>query len=259
MTVADRLEKLLDCLRRCGSVLLAYSGGVDSALLLDLLVREAGIPCCPVFVDHPALRPAEREAAAAAVRRHGGLVLPVSLAVMAPIWGATAADRCYRCKQFFFTGLQALAGERGLQTVCDGTHAGDNPARPGRRALEELGIVSPLLRAGWDKPLIRRVARERGLAVWRRPAAACLAVGIEGPATADRLSWLAAMVDYLDSKLAVPLRLGLTDDDGLVVSCRPADRPRLEKLLEQKKLPPVLAARRPRRIVYRQLRGGALV
>lgn len=90
-------------------------------------------------------------------------------------YAANAQDRCYHCKRELWSRLAVVAGERGLAAVADGTIADDaQDHRPGRRAGEERGVVTPLADAGLDKAAVRRLARDLGLPNWDAPAAPCL-------------------------------------------------------------------------------------
>ena len=161
-------------------LLLAYSGGVDSALLLAALARlRAEGPCSALAVTFtsPLHVPAEgREAAALAAQ----LGVPHRLLACDVLANEAVAsnppDRCYACKHALFSQLRALAEAEGLGVLLEGSHAGDAAAwRPGRRALAELGVRSPLAELGFTKAAIRALARAWGLPVVDKPSAPCLA------------------------------------------------------------------------------------
>lgn len=156
---------------------LALSGGIDSLWLYHFW-RGLEIPVLPVFFDHPGVYPEEREEAEIWLRRDRGLRLFFSREEMRRVWAGPAEQRCYRCKNYFFSRLRALTG--AAATLCDGSHLDDQPERrPGMRALAELGVVSPLRLSGWHKEMIREAAKAAGILAWERPARACMVVNGE--------------------------------------------------------------------------------
>lgn len=175
-------DKLLAVLRErvAGGVLVALSGGVDSAVVLAALAqlrREQSFKLLAVTVVTP-FHLVREGAEAAEVARQLGVVH--RLLHIDPLQNAAVVanppDRCYHCKRALFGQLLALAQAEGLSTVMEGTHAGDAIAwRPGRKALAELGICSPLAEAGLTKPAIRALAAAWGLSVAQKPSAPCLA------------------------------------------------------------------------------------
>jgi len=206
------LERLFSILRGYPPTLLAYSGGIDSTLLLELLKGQAGIRFQAVFVEHPALTGNERDVARAEINAVQGQVILVSLDEMQPVWGEDRSKRCYYCKKFIFSQLLTLAEKMKLAVVIDGSHADDNPTcRPGMQALDELGIKSPLREAGWDKQMIREQAKKMGIKSWDRPARACLATGIEGPVTQRKLEQINRVEVFFQQQAAAPVRVRLKE------------------------------------------------
>lgn len=175
-------DKLLAVLRERvgGGVLVALSGGVDSAVVLAALARlrrEQSFKLLAVTVVTPFHLVREGAEAAEVARQLG---VPHRLEHIDTLQNAAVVanppDRCYHCKRALFGQLLALAQAEGLSTVMEGTHAGDAIAwRPGRKALAELGICSPLAEAGLTKPEIRALAAAWGLSVAQKPSAPCLA------------------------------------------------------------------------------------
>jgi uncharacterized protein len=166
---------LLKLARRLSPARVALSGGIDSIWLFHFFKNIAKIEVIPVFFNHPGVFPEERAVAEAVIAANSGMVFEYTLAEMSAVWGDTEKERCYRCKYHLFSRM--IRATDSAVTICDGTHIGDDPARrPGIRALNELGIISPLRVCGWDKEMIRTAARKAGLKVWNQPARACLVV-----------------------------------------------------------------------------------
>ncbi|MDM7926359.1 MAG: ATP-dependent sacrificial sulfur transferase LarE [bacterium] len=178
MTKLDMLRKRLLELDR---VAVAYSGGVDSTFLLSVAGETLGkdrvlaVTASSAIHSKAEIRDAKELTRMIGVRHL--LFDPGSMKNRAFL--ANRPDRCYTCKKGVFLAVRRLASENGMKTVADGTNADDaSDYRPGRRALKELGIVSPLAEAGLTKREIRSLSRKRGLPTWNRPALACLATRI---------------------------------------------------------------------------------
>ena len=168
----------------------AFSGGVDSAFLLHEAVR-LGKRCTAYYVE-TAFQPAfeGRDARETAARLGARLqVLPVDILSAAEV-AANPENRCYYCKKRIFSAIARAAAADGYTVILDGTNASDDASdRPGMRALRELRVLSPLRLCGVTKDMVRRDAKDAGLAVWDKPSYACLATRIPAgrPITAEDL------------------------------------------------------------------------
>ena len=172
--------KLNDFFEMNNRVAVAFSGGVDSAYLLYAAVKaDADVKAyCvksafqPCFQFEDAKRLAEQIGAEFEVI-DVDILSDEKVTVNPP-------DRCYYCKTRIMTAIKTAAAADGYYIVCDGTNASDDASdRPGSKALEELGIVSPLKECGLTKTDIRRLSKEAGLPTWDKPAYACLATRIK--------------------------------------------------------------------------------
>ena len=173
----QKLDALRAALAGMRPVAVAFSGGVDSAFLLDVAHEVLGADAVAVTAVS-ALAPRRDIEDAKRFCRERGIrqeLVPFD-PFGVPGFAANPPDRCYICKKAIFGAVFRFAAERGLVAVVDGTSAGDDgDYRPGRRALAELGVRSPLLDAGFSKDEIRACARSRGIGVADKPSSACLA------------------------------------------------------------------------------------
>ena len=156
---------------------LAFSGGADSACLLGAAAKAG----CQVkaYLVKTAFQPDADVADAQRVAAEWGMPLEVIYAdvLSQPTIAANPLDRCYHCKTFIFGTIEKHAQSDGYSVLCDGTNATDNPARrPGFRALAELGVVSPLRRAGLTKDEVRALGRSVGVSLADKPSFSCYAV-----------------------------------------------------------------------------------
>ena len=173
----EKLQELKKILKEMGSLLIAYSGGVDSTFLLAVAKEVLGSGV--VAVTARSLTYPEREIASAAEMaqklkvRHRVID---SEELSLPEFRNNPPDRCYYCKSELFSKLKDIAQEEGITWIADGSNVDDDrDFRPGSRAVQEMGIRSPLKKAGLAKEDIRKLSADMGLPTWDKPSIACLA------------------------------------------------------------------------------------
>jgi uncharacterized protein len=175
---AHRKKKVLvETLRSIESLLIAYSGGVDSTFLLAVAHEVIGSRVMAVTATAPFYPTREVREALDFTLQHGiEHVVISSEALNLPDFQANRPDRCYHCKAFLFGKLRDFAEQRGIRYIAHAANVDDRgDYRPGSKAAEEAGALAPLLDAGMDKKEIRYLSREMGLPTWNKPAMACLA------------------------------------------------------------------------------------
>jgi uncharacterized protein len=174
--LASKAAALESRLASLGSVLVAYSGGVDSAFLGVTAARVLGERAICITADSPSYPDRHRDLAIGTARAfHLRHELVRTSEVDNPAYRANPANRCYYCKHELYSRLTAIARARGFAAVVDGSNADDRgDYRPGRQAAREFNVVSPLDEVGLTTDEIRELARQAGLASWDEPASACL-------------------------------------------------------------------------------------
>jgi uncharacterized protein len=172
-----RLDRARAIVRDLDSVLVAYSGGVDSSLLLKLALDELGPErAIAVLASSPAYPRAEQEAARRLARTLGAHLVEVDThEVELEAYRQNRPDRCFHCKEELFGTLEPIQRELGLAWLAYGANADDEgDHRPGHGSAVRRGVRFPLLEARLGKPEIRAAARELGLPNWNKPSFACL-------------------------------------------------------------------------------------
>lgn len=207
MEVEDKLVRLRGWFADLESVIVAYSGGVDSVLVLAVAHEVLGQRALGVTALSASL-PAREKNAAAELARHCGAAHRFidSDELNEPRYARNHKDRCFYCKSTLYTRLRQAADEGGYQTLVNGTNVDDlGDFRPGLAAAREAGVRSPLAELGLTKSDVRALARTLALPCWDKPAAACLSSRIPygTRVTPERLAQVEQLEDAL---LALGLR-----------------------------------------------------
>lgn len=229
--IESKRAGLEEILRRLGRTLVAYSGGVDSSLLLFEGWRVLGSKALGVIADSPSLPRAELADALAQARERGIPVRVIRTGELSrPGYRSNGPDRCYHCKAELFETLWRIARDEEWDSIAYGAVTDDvGDVRPGMRAARERSIRAPLLEAGMGKREVRALARQVGLRAWDKPQAACLASRIPhgSEVTEARLSRVEAAEAWLREEFGLRvLRVRLLGD-GARIEVAPADIERL--------------------------------
>jgi pyridinium-3,5-biscarboxylic acid mononucleotide sulfurtransferase len=201
--ISSKLEHLKDILRGTGGCAVAFSGGVDSSLLLTVAYEMLGWRCLAVIATSSTYP--ERECAQAiqfVTERKIPHVVVSSEELDIPGFSANPRNRCYHCKSELFRKVRGQADAHGLGWIADGTNADDTrDYRPGMTAAREMGVISPLLEAGLTKEEIRTISREvYNLPTADKPSMACLASRFPygSPITPEKLAQVERVEEFLN-------------------------------------------------------------
>ncbi|MFH1448848.1 MAG: ATP-dependent sacrificial sulfur transferase LarE [bacterium] len=177
MEIKEKIEQVEVLLKKMGSVLVAYSGGVDSTLVIEIARRTLGEKVLAVTAKSPLYSTEELKVAKAMAKK-----LKVAHLIIEgdelniPGFVDNPKNRCYLCKKELFEKLFQIAAKYKLSYVLDGSNVSDiSDFRPGRQAAKELGVCSPLEEVGLTKDEVRQVSKMMGLSTYHKPSSACLA------------------------------------------------------------------------------------
>ena len=201
MTLQEKHEKLKSLFREMGSVAIAYSGGVDSALVLAVAHSVLNDNALAVTGKSASLAQRELEGATDLAKKLSVEHCVIDTQeVSSPNYAANPINRCYYCKSELYSQLIKLADQKNIKTIVNGTNVDDlGDHRPGLDSAREANVRSPLCEAGFTKQDVRDLARQLDLPVWDKPAMPCLSSRIpyEQSVTPEKLAMIEQAEDFL--------------------------------------------------------------
>lgn len=234
--VEQRYQKLCEAIAPCGGVAVAFSGGVDSSLLLHAARSALGERVVAFQMVSSLHTPAEQQRAADfAAHCSCSLVRFPFNPLEWPEFVANPANRCYLCKKKIYSLFLPHLAKHGATLLMDGTNADDlHEDRPGLVALRELGVATPLADLGLTKQEVRACAKVMGLHVWNTPSSSCLATRIQAglAITSERIDGIASVEEFLSGVGFSSCRARLGARDELTIEVIAEDHSRLLPLLQ---------------------------
>mgnify|MGYP001595601649 FL=1 len=201
MILEEKTEKIKSLIREMDSTLVAFSGGVDSTLVLALAHEVLGEKTLAVTAQSASVPNREMQASLQLAKEIGARHLVVRTEEMSnPEYRANPANRCYHCKTELYSSLKRVAKQDNISTILNGINLDDlGDYRPGIDSAREQGVRSPLVEAEFSKQDVRDLSRAMGLSIWNKPAMACLSSRIPygQPVTAEKLSRVEQAEDLL--------------------------------------------------------------
>ena len=201
MILEEKTEKIKSLIREMDSTLVAFSGGVDSTLVLALAHEVMGERTLAVTAQSASVPNREMQASRQLAKEIGARHLVVRTEEMSnPEYRANPANRCYHCKTELYSNLKRVAEQNDISTILNGINLDDlGDYRPGIDSAREQGVRSPLVEAEFSKQDVRDLSRAMGLSIWNKPAMACLSSRIPygQPVTAEKLSRVEQAEDLL--------------------------------------------------------------
>ena len=201
MTLEQKTEKIKSLIQEMDSVLVAFSGGVDSTLVLSLAHEVLGKKALGVTAQSASVPDREMKASHQLAKEIGARHLVVKTEEMSnPNYRANPANRCYHCKTELYSNLKRVAQQENISYILNGTNTDDlGDYRPGLDSAREQGVRSPLVEAGFNKQEVRELSRMMELSICNKPAMACLSSRIPygQPVTLEKLAMIEQAEDLL--------------------------------------------------------------